>query len=253
MSNASESSRDARYEQDFRQLTLSQKRRVGRPGRSSSGAGRDLIVARMQQFMREKPFADFQRKEIAEYSDVTPALISYYFSEKHDLVFEASSSVISKYVGDVDIILHSNMHIDAKLKKLIESYIALGLQSGYTIDYYVFVLERRNRFTERANLDNHHRGIISLMAEILDYNGNITLTPEFVHSSLWSQCIYISRGSHISSGEQMSDGAKMLEKLSSNVYTLFMGGLTQNLSHKSMGGCQSGAASGENRRIAFNR
>jgi len=71
-------------------LKMVQVRTQGRPVRGDAMAGRDWLIQKTRIAMKFKPRIDMQRREIAEFAGVTPALVSYYFPDKGGL-FEAAA------------------------------------------------------------------------------------------------------------------------------------------------------------------
>ena len=59
------------------------------------------MVEKMREIMKSKPKIDIQRREIAEFMGVTPALVGYYFPDKRSLIEEAASPLIDEYIAEV--------------------------------------------------------------------------------------------------------------------------------------------------------
>lgn len=207
-------------------LVLTARRKIGSPGRSASRVGRDNIIVKMQQFMRQKVYYDFQRKEIAEFADVTPALISYYFPEKYDLVLEASSPAIMAYSDDVSKILHSRGSVPDRAKALIRKFLELGLESGYTIDYFLSAIQRRNKNGEVALVAEQYAAIHSFMEELAHFSDRPSINAGFLQSSIWGQCIYLSRQPHLQGSTGVANRATIIDELTLCVHDLLMQGLS---------------------------
>ena len=89
------------------------------------------MIEKMREIMKSKPKIDIQRREIAEFMGVTPALVGYYFPDKRSLIEEAASPLIDEYITQVKQSL-SNAHNPLEtFRRLI--YIFYKIQPGKRI------------------------------------------------------------------------------------------------------------------------
>ena len=208
------------------QTNIVAKRRVGRPQQSILFDGREKILDDLRRFMRERPFYNFQRKEIAEYAGVTPALVSYYFPERQDLVIEAASPIILDYSDRVSHALHSNTSTIDRAEKLISEFLKLGFYSGYTIDYFLMAVKIRNRRKYIALLEEQYTSINKFMEELALVGNRPTINASFLQSSIWGQCMYLSRQPHLQNPESEGELESLITELTMSVVDLLSNGLS---------------------------
>ena len=77
------------------------KRAQGRPARGDNEVGSHKIVEGMRNTLRAMKTANVTRKDIASFAGVTPALVTYYFPERHGLIEAATLPVMQALVSDV--------------------------------------------------------------------------------------------------------------------------------------------------------
>ena len=207
-------------------LPTSERRVVGRPKQSASPVGKAGLLEKMRQFMKEKTYYDFQRKDIAEFSNVTPATISYYFPEKQDFVIEAASPIILAYSDDVSRILHSEDPLLAKTERLVSKFIELGLRSGYTIDYFLVAIQARKRGGDIRLVAEHYAGIHKFMEELVSVGSRSSLNPSFLQSSIWAQCMYLSRQPHLQNAQRAESQEEIIQSLTADVINLLTNGIS---------------------------
>ena len=204
----------------------SEKRPVGRPQQSETLSGRAILLERMRQFMNERPCHNFQRKEVAEFANVSPALVSYYFPEKQDFVIEAASPLIVTYSDDVTRILETEVPLLVKTKKLVAKFIELGLRSGYTMDYFLVAIHSRKRDGEIALIAEQHAAINNFMEQLISAGRKSPLSPDFLQSSIWAQCTYLSRQPHLRAAISKESQEEVIKSLTANVLYLLTNGIS---------------------------
>lgn len=120
---------------------MSEKRAQGRPCRGDSQVGRDRIIQALQSLLRSGRYRDLSRKTLAEYTGVTPALISYYFPRKEYLLEEAIRPVLQTYIKELERIASGAGDRDEKLKYMIQLMLSLYEHDGKIIDIYYDILQ----------------------------------------------------------------------------------------------------------------
>lgn len=207
------------------EAAASRATRTGRPPAGAQSGGRQAIVASMQRFMRSHPLATVQRLQIAEYAGVTPALISYYFPEKLDLMIEAASPLVSTYTDRVGRILGDGADLVDRFRAIGHEFIAFNVRSGHALDYYIDATMRRKRAGEILAMSRQYEDLFSFMRRLVDERAVRAIEPAFLHSSLWSQCKYLGRQPHVLGIEDGNEAEAAIRALSDETFRLFTRGL----------------------------
>ncbi|WP_201402998.1 TetR/AcrR family transcriptional regulator [Kaistia sp. 32K] len=102
---------------------MSGTRSQGRPIRDSAVGGKDAILHGVRDFLRENFDSDVSRKGIASFLNVTPALISYYFPDRYELLENATVPILKNITDQVDYIISSGEPSLSILRNMIAFYI----------------------------------------------------------------------------------------------------------------------------------
>lgn len=199
--------------------------RTGRPPTGAQSGRRQAIVASMQRFMRSHPHTSVQRLQIAEYAGVTPALISYYFPEKLDLIIESASPLISTSGERISRILQDGSDLVERFRSLGHEFIRFNFETGHALDYYIDATMRRKRVEEIAAMSRQYADLFSFMARVVDERAVRAIEPAFLHSSLWSQCKYLGRQPHVLGIEDRDEAEAVIRELGEETFRLFTRGL----------------------------
>lgn len=162
-------------------------RSAGRPVKREE-VGRTMIVERTRTALRNRPTVDLQRKEIAEYARVTPALISYYFPDRSSLFKAAAQPVIDMYISDLRRIIISTDELSFKLRSLVSLYINFNCSEGYLLDFYLEHCRRVGDTDGLEELKLAYQEIMSLfnnMQQMRLLRGGCSST---LNSMLWGMC-----------------------------------------------------------------
>ena len=112
-------------------------RAKGRPPRGDGEVGRTRLLERTREALKGKPRIDMQRREIAMFAGVTPALISYYYPDKWDLFAAAAKPVIEAYIISVREILRATTPSRLKLEALIGFFVEFNCNHSHLFDFYI--------------------------------------------------------------------------------------------------------------------
>ena len=204
---------------------MSDRVRIGRPSKSARPGGQQTIIASMQNFMRSRPLTNVQRLEIAEYAGVTPALISYYFPDKLDLIIVSASPLISTYMCRIRNILNDCSDIMEGFRSLAYEFIDFNFKSGYLLDYYLDATMRKKRSNEIADISAQYGDIILFMRRIVEGRAARVIDPAFLQSSLWAHCKYLGRQPHLLSIADQDEAEFAIRILSEETFKLFTKGI----------------------------
>ena len=119
------------------------KRAQGRPARGDTEVGKQKIVEGMREALRSLGNTNITRKDVASFAGVTPALVTYYFPERSDLIKSATLPVVETVVNDVKACLTENCATKQQLIQAIDI-----LRERYARDAVIIELFRLHRFGE---------------------------------------------------------------------------------------------------------
>lgn len=199
-------------------------RSQGRPARGDGEVGRTRLLERTREAMRGKPKIDMQRREIAMFAGVTPALVSYYYPDKWDLFAAAARPVVQAYTDEVRSILRSPDGTQGKVRSLAILFVEFNFRQGYLLDFY---LENSDRMARRADL----AALQDVYAEMLMFFERLLLdgsvrgdSPAFIQSSLWGLCKCIAQQPHLAPLAGSPDRDATLRAQAEKVCDLFLNG-----------------------------
>ena len=186
--------------------------------------GRTRLLDRTRDALKSKPKIDMQRREIATFAGVTPALVSYYYPDKWDLFAAAARPVVEGYVEEVREILHQVTGPRLKVLHLVILFIDFNFHQGYLLDFY---LENSNRMARQEDLAS----LKEIYGEMLVFFGSLLRdglvrgdTPEFIQSTLWGLCKYVAQQPHLAELAASPDKDRVLRTMAENVCDLFLNG-----------------------------
>ena len=199
-------------------------RSQGRPARGDGEVGRLRLLERTRDALKNKPRIDMQRREIALFAGVTPALVSYYYPDKWDLFAAAAKPVIDTYIEGVRGVLRSAGMPCLKVRSLIHLYVDFNFHQGYLLDFY---LENSDRMARKEDLREVHAiyGEMLVFFEELLRDGLVRGgSPAFIQSSLWGLCKYLAQQPHLAAVADSPDKDRVLRSLAEEVCELFLNG-----------------------------
>lgn len=185
------------------------------------------MIEKMREIMKSKPKIDIQRREIAEFMGVTPALVGYYFPDKRSLIEEAADPLIDEYIAQIKGRMAAANDPLETLRQLVYIFIKFNQESGYLLDFYLeHVATRRNHSSapKLREVSEEMNGFFSsLMRAGLIRGGD----PRIVQSAVWGMCRYI--GHQQNTGETPPQGRNgdmgSLKTLADSIFDLIVNGI----------------------------
>ncbi len=200
-------------------------RSQGRPVRGVREVGRTRLLDKTRDALKMKPKIDMQRREIAKFVGVTPALVSYYFPNKWDLFAAAAKPVIEAYTAEVRAILHSDGVAKLKILSLTRLFIGFNFEHGYLLDFY---LEHSARVARQDDLKQLHE----IYEEMMVFFGDLLRdglvrgeSPGFIQSTLWGICKYVAQQPHLAGLADSPERDPVLQSQAERVCDLFLYGV----------------------------
>ncbi len=160
---------------------------AGRPKKNKLDSARERIIEAARTLLRNGAGVALQRRECAATANVTPALISYYFREQHDLIEAAARPLADDYNLRLKSILSSDKDVTLKLRSMIKLFLFCSFRDGKLFEQYNSYI-----FTSRRGSQVVMIGASVEVGDFLDlcvqrgYFRNIS--PLFIRSFIWGAC-----------------------------------------------------------------
>ncbi len=156
------------------------------------------MIEKMREIMKSKPKVDIQRREIAEFMGVTPALVGYYFPDKRSLIEEAASPLIDEYIAQVkDCLAATDDPLEA-MRSLILIFIEFNRESGYLLDFYIEHVTTRKNHNSQPKLREVYEEMNGFFSALMRAGLIRGEDPRLVQSAIWGMCRYIGQQQNIS-------------------------------------------------------
>ena len=172
---------------------MTETRAQGRPPRGDGEVGRTRLLDRTRDALKSKPRIDMQRREIAIFAGVTPALVSYYYPDKWDLFAAAARPIVEAYVEEVRETLRQVTGPRLKVLCLVNLFIDFNFHQGHLLDFYLENSERMARKEDLRALDEIYQEMLMFFETLLRDGLVRGVSPEFIQSTLWGSCKYLAQ------------------------------------------------------------
>ncbi len=169
----------------------------GRPTRGEKQVGRSRMVEKMREIMKSKPKIDIQRREIADFMGVTPALVGYYFPDKRSLIEEAANPLIDEYISQVRSRISSTDEPLEILRELIYIFVQFNQESGYLLDFYIEHVTTRKNHNSLPKLREIYEEMNGFFSELKRTGLIRGEDPRLVQSALWGMCRYVGQQQNV--------------------------------------------------------
>ena len=151
------------------------------------------MIEKMREIMKSKPKIDIQRREIAEFIGVTPALVGYYFPDKRSLIEEAASPLIDEYIAEVRERIAATRDPLEALRSLIYIFIKFNQESGYLLDFYIEHVTTRKNHNSLPKLREIYEEMNGFFSELMRAGLIRGEDPRLVQSAVWGMCRYVGQ------------------------------------------------------------
>ncbi len=163
-----------------------ESRAVGRPRRGEQEVGAARIIERARKALRQRYFDVSSRKTIAERCFVTPALITYYFPEREDLLLGILEPVLDMQIEQIRRIV--NREADATLEDLIECVVSILKDNHNILRSFEFLTASGIIASDK----DYIRLIIAEIHSFLRRNRTVAIQYPFCersfHGAIWGMC-----------------------------------------------------------------
>ncbi len=113
------------------------KRVQGRPPKGEGDVGRDRLIEAVRRLLRTPAPPEISRKAVADAAGVTPALVTYYFPDKHSLVEAATRPLIRQRINQLLAIIDGPREPNDKLREVVALFVGLNETAAHLIDYTI--------------------------------------------------------------------------------------------------------------------
>ncbi|RYB03259.1 TetR/AcrR family transcriptional regulator [Lichenibacterium ramalinae] len=199
-------------------------RSQGRPARGDGEVGRIRLLERTREALKAKPKIDLQRREIALAAGVTPALVSYYYPDKWDLLAAAAKPVIESYTAEVRAILGDEGSPHRKVLALTYLFIDFNFQHGYLLDFYLENSARMARQDDMRHLQEVYGEMMAFFDGLLRDGLMRGDSPAFIQASLWGLCKYVAQQPSLAGLGDAPERDAVLRAQAAKVCDLFLNG-----------------------------
>lgn len=182
------------------------------------------LLDRTRDALKGKPKIDMQRREIANFAGVTPALVSYYHPNKWDLFAAAARPIVEVYVGDVRTILRQATGPRQKVLHLIDLFIRFNFDQGYLLDFYLENSDKMARREDLAALQDVDDEMLVFFDSLLRDGSVRGDSPAFIQSTLWGLCKHTAQQPHLAGLAASPEKDRMLRAIAETVCDLFLNG-----------------------------
>ena len=212
---------------DTKNQSHSLARLQGRPTRGEKQVGRNRMVEKMREIMKSKPKIDIQRREIAEFMGVTPALVGYYFPDKRSLIEEAASPMIDEYIAQVKGRIAATHDPLETLRSLVYIFIKFSQESGYLLDFYLEHVTTRKNHNSLPKLREVYEEINRFFLELIRTGLIRGDDPRLVQSAVWGMCRYVGQQQSTGDASNSSKGGDMasLTYIADSIFDLVVNGI----------------------------
>jgi AcrR family transcriptional regulator len=173
---------------------MTERRPQGRPARGANEVGRDKIVQNLRAMMREPAFKDYSRKTLAEYSGVTPALITYYFPNWKVIVEETTEPVVSGYFHELRAIVTSDEHPTERLRKVIRLLIKCHSRDGNILKAYINLVRLDDSRETPDYVDLMSKELAGFIDTLIGGDPSRPSDSEVLQCAIWGMCEFVTRG-----------------------------------------------------------
>ena len=185
------------------------------------------MIEKMREIMKSKPKIDIQRREIAEFMGVTPALVGYYFPDKRSLIEEAANPLIDEYIAEVKGSISDSRNPLETLRRLIFIFIKFNQESGYLLDFYIEHVTTRKNHNSLPKLREIYEDMNGFFSDLMRAGLIRGEDPRLVQSAVWGMCRYIGQLQNISDAQRQRPSADMdaLQILADTIFDLTVNGI----------------------------
>ena len=170
---------------------MSDHRAQGRPCRGVSEVGREKILAAVRDLLRSNRCNDLSRKAVAAFAGVTPALISYYFPKKQQLLEEAVTPIVTAYADEICRVSESTAAADTKTQEIISILMRLYKRDGKILDVY------RDSIEKPAGVPDQIAKMTSALTQLFPVAGSEHPTSQLdaaiFQGAMWGMCRFAAQ------------------------------------------------------------
>ncbi len=185
------------------------------------------MVEKMREIMKAKPKIEIQRREIADYMGVTPALVGYYFPDKRSLIEEAADPLIDAYISQVKSSLAMINDPLEGLRSLVYIFLKFNQESGYLLDFYIEHVTTRKNHNSLPKLREVYEEMNGFFSELMRTGLIRGEDPRLVQSAVWGMCRYVGQQQNIGDAplSSTSGESSSLKYIADFIFGLIVNGI----------------------------
>ena len=160
----------------------------GRPIRGLDDIQRLRIVEASRSLLRLNASTDFTRTQLAAFAGVTPALISYYFPERADLIRAAVGPIVDGYRARLSHIVRSDLSRSDKLIAITCLLVESNMRDRLLIKAFYDVSIDSPGFTGSSFMRLLSPDSVDWIGASVDDERTTYYGLDFIVDSLWNVC-----------------------------------------------------------------
>jgi AcrR family transcriptional regulator len=207
-----------------------ERRAQGRPARGPEVVGRERILTGTREFLRSNKATEVTRKNIAGSVGVTPALISYYFPERINLLEAATVSVIEAHTQNVRLIAAKADPFEAKLRQLVGLFVQCHVVDGGIFSCFAEMVLPASAYDGEDLVELLIQNAAPIFDELSAQHIRLLTDSRTIVLALWGLCKSISQAN---ARKVEASDAPMVDQLSAEqtelVYSLITEGIGRNV------------------------
>lgn len=130
------------------------KKQGEKQSRANRDAGRERLLDAARTLLRSKVTREVSRQKIARAAGLAPALVTYYFATKSDLVLAVTRPIMADAITKLLTAIDAPEPLEARLRRSIELFIDFARENGPILDLFVEAVLESGNESERALVDD---------------------------------------------------------------------------------------------------
>lgn len=166
--------------------------------RGARDVGREKLLTAARGLFRSRAKHEISRQDIARKAGMTPALMTYYFDTKADLVLAATKPVVAEAIAELMAVLDQQAPFPVRFREVILHFMDFAARNAPILDLFI-----------ESTLESGDEEARNLIVTCLDRLGNFfaaaveagaisrDTNPRFLLLTLWGTCRSVGEESPI--------------------------------------------------------
>lgn len=157
--------------------------------RGARDAGREKLLDAARALFRSKVRYEVSRQDIARHAGLTPALLTYYFATKADLVLAVTRPVMTEAIAKLVAVLESPLPLEERLKQSVVLFIDFARENSPILDLFVEAVLEGGSKSDQVLIDSCLEKLGRFFTEAVQAGLIAEDThPRLLLLSMWGMC-----------------------------------------------------------------